>query len=995
MPYRKHYFFLFFTILCISSGALYAQPTWTIDPFGREKKPAQYEEKKLASEKTDKKFTTFRRFLQNSTTHYNYFFNANNKINAVIERAKISNVDDYSKLLSFYPYSLDNTASQQVELDSVIYKAGSGILLHDLRSDWVDNMYLLIGKAYYLRKEFDSASLTFQFINYNLFPRKKHEDDSRIVGDNQSAKSNVLSIANKEKRNIIQKAISRPPSRNDALIWLARTFTDQKEYGDAAGMINILTNDPNLPKRLQNDLEEVTAYWFYMQENYDSAAIHLEKALSNADTKQDKSRWEFLLGQMYEMGGKFDKAESYYVKASKHTVNPVMDIYARLNNAKMFKDNGNTRELQNSISKLLKMARRDRYEAYRDIIYYSAAEMSLQKPDTLNAKILHKKSIKYNTGNIGYKNKAFLQLANIAYSEHEYKKASAYYDSLQLEDKSVKDQLTVINARKNSLNNIVAQVNIIDKEDSLQRIANMPPAEREAFIKKLLKKYRKENGLKEEDNFSGNSLITFNNNNSEPSDLFASPSKGEWYFYNNSLKSRGFTDFKSKWGKRDNVDNWRRKSAVASAGTSNLNGNIDIDDPLNATKDGKDGKGGLAGSKPVEFTYQAFMEDLPMTAEKIDSSNRKIAKALITLAKLFQDELEDYHEAINTYENYLQRFPDSLQDPEVYFGLFFCYSKLGNTAKADYYKNLVNSKFAGSHAAKMLNNPASLKPNEKNPEVTRRYAEIYDLFIEGKFTEAIDAKKKADSVYGSNYWTPQLLYIEAVNDIKQKNDSSAIEVLNNIITLYPKSPLADKSKTMIDVLKRRSEIESYLTSLEITRAEEDKLLLTDNNTIVVQKAAPAAPPVVKQMAPANKPVIKNDSLKINPAMVSGAFKWEIDKPHLVIMILDKVDGVYVNEAKNAFDRYNRGIYNSKPIAITKDALDATKALLVFTSFSTPEEAIAYYDKIKKAAPSEISWLQANKYSFLVISENNLQLLKTNKDMNAYKTLLNNLYPGKF
>ena len=994
MPYRKHYFIPFFIILSIFSGTLYAQPTWTLDPFGREKKPEKYEDKKLASEKTDKKFTTFRRFLQNSTTHYNYFFNANNKINAVIERAKISNIDDYSKLLSFYPYSLDNTASQQVELDSVIYKAGSGILLHDLRSDWVDNMYLLIGKAYYLRKEFDSAALTFQFINYNLFPRKKHEDDSRTVGDNQSAKSNVLSIANKEKRNVVQKVMSRPPSRNDALIWLARTFTDQKEYGDAAGMINILMNDPNLPKRLKNDLEEVNAYWFYMQESYDSAAVHLEKALSNADTKQDKSRWEFLLGQLYEMSGHYDKAESYYVKASKHTVDPVMDIYARLNNAKMFKDNGNTRELENSISRLLRMAKRDRYEAYRDIIYYSAAEMSLQKPDTANAKLLHGKSVHYNTGNVGYKNKAFLQLGNIAYSEHEYKKASAYYDSLQLDDPSIRDVALQINARKNSLNNIVAQVNIIEKEDSLQRIAHMQPAERDAFIKKALKKYWKEKGIKEEDNFTGNTLITFNNNNSEPIDLFASPAKGEWYFYNSTLKSRGFTDFRSKWGKRDNVDNWRRKSAMSAAGGVNLNGNIDIDDPLNA-KDMKDGKPVAGTSKPAEFTYDAFMEELPLTPEKMDSSNHAIAKALITLAKLFQNELEDYKEAINTYENYLQRFPDSLQDPEVYLGLFFCYSKLGNTAKADFYKNLINSKFAGSNAAKMLNNPASLKPNEKNPEVTRRYEAIYDLFIEGKFDEAIDAKKKADSVYGNNYWTPQLLYIEAINYIRQRNDSSAIEVLNNIITLYPKSPLKDKSATMIDVLKRRNEIETYLTSLQVTRAEEDKILLTDNNTIVIQKAAP--PPEAKIITPVNKPVIKSDSIKTNPAMVSGAFKWESDKPHLVIMILDKVDGVYVNEAKNAFDRYNKGIYNSKPVTITKDVLDAAtgKALLLFNGFSSPEEAIAYYDKVKKAAPVEVSWLQANKYSFMVISENNLQLLKTNKDMNAYKTLLNNLYPGKF
>ena len=361
MPYRKHYLIPLFIILSVFSNKVFAQPTWTFDPFGREKKAEKYEDKKLASEKTaDKKFTTVRRFLQNNVTHYNYYFNANNRINKVIETAKASNADDYSRLLSFYAYTLDNTASQKTDLDSVIYKATAGILLHDLRSDWVDNMYLLIGKSYYFRKELDSAALTFQFINYNLFPRKKKEDDNRIVGANESAKSSILSIANKEKRNVVQKVMSLPPSRNDALIWLARTLIDKEEYSDATGLINILMNDPNLPKRLKNDLDEVSAYWFYKQEIYDSSAVHLEKALSNAETKQDKARWEYLLGQMFEMSGSYEKASGYYAKASKHTVDPIMDIYARLNDAKMFRDNGNTRELENSISKLKKMARKDR-----------------------------------------------------------------------------------------------------------------------------------------------------------------------------------------------------------------------------------------------------------------------------------------------------------------------------------------------------------------------------------------------------------------------------------------------------------------------------------------------------------------------------------------------------------------------------------------------------------------------------------------------------------
>ena len=130
-------------------------------------------------------------------------------------------------------------------------------------------------------------------------------------------------------------------------------------------------------------------------------------------------------------------------------------------------------------------------------------------------------------------------------------------------------------------------------------------------------------------------------------------------------------------------------------------------------------------------------------------------------------------------------------------------------------------------------------------------------------------------------------------------------------------------------------------------------------------------------------------------MISGVFTWQADKPHYVIMMLNKVDPVYINEARNAFTRYNNENFRGQKIVINKDVLDTDRALLVFTSFSDAPEAVSYFDKIKKAAPSEVSWLQANKYFFLVISEANLQLLKTNKEIDTYKVLLNNQYPGKF
>ena len=185
---------LFLLILLGLPNLVLSQPTWTFDPFGKEKKPEKFENRKLGSEKTaDKKFTVPRNFYQNTVTHYNYYFNANNRVNTVIDRAKLSLKDDYANLLAFYPYSLENTTTQKTELDSVIYTCTAGILLHDLRNDWIDNMYMLIGKAYFFRRDFDSALMTFQFINYNLFPRKrKNDNDDKVIGTNSSASGSTI-----------------------------------------------------------------------------------------------------------------------------------------------------------------------------------------------------------------------------------------------------------------------------------------------------------------------------------------------------------------------------------------------------------------------------------------------------------------------------------------------------------------------------------------------------------------------------------------------------------------------------------------------------------------------------------------------------------------------------------------------------------------------------------------------------------------------------------
>src|SRR3954470_16483707 len=173
------------------------------------KKPKKYENRTLTSEKSDtKKMGTMRRALQNMYTHYNYYFNGNSTLNNVVANAKATYKDDYTKLLSFYNYSLNTTAQSSADIDSVIYHCTAGVLLHDLRNNWIDNLYFLLGKAYFFRMDFDSAMNAFQYVNYAWGP--KDGGYNLPIGSNTTNKGE-LTVATKKKSGLVHKAFSAPP----------------------------------------------------------------------------------------------------------------------------------------------------------------------------------------------------------------------------------------------------------------------------------------------------------------------------------------------------------------------------------------------------------------------------------------------------------------------------------------------------------------------------------------------------------------------------------------------------------------------------------------------------------------------------------------------------------------------------------------------------------------------------------------------------------------
>ena len=777
----KTYALLLFLMVGLAN-ILVAQPYTGISL--QKNKP--YTERLLPAEKTGEKgFRLPKRIFNNTVTRYNYVFNATNRLADIIERATQKQKENYAELLPFYPYSLEVTAKD--EIDTIIYKCTAGILLHDLRSDWVDNLYIILGKAYLHRQDYDSALAVFKYVNYAFAP--KDEGTDIPIGSNISNTGGVFTISTNEKRNIWKKITTTLPSRNESFLWMIRTYLEQNKLSEATGLTALLRTDKIFPARLIPALDELTAYGYYKVERYELAANFLAKTIPFAATKIEKSRKAYLTAQLFEKSGLHKEAKQYYLQAIAVAQDPYLEIYANVALNRLSVTTGADSKA------LLLMAKKDRYEAYKDVIYFAAASVELSKKNYALTQTYLLESIKNAGDNEAQKQQSFVLLGDINYDQKKYGDAYKYYDTVNVQNLDA-IQKEKIETRKPALQLINANLTSIQLEDSLQKIAALPEIERTIFLRKLYKQLRKEKeDVAQDKNMDANATATF--------DLFNTNDNTGFYFLNKALRTKGAQTFKNIWGNRQNLDNWRRQAALdANIGAASIN-------IATATTDA------AKKDSTQSISYEALAESIPTNSKQLEASNQKWAKALLDNAQIFQLSLSDYPSAMEAYTFYLNKFATGASLDLVYHNLALCYSVTGDQNKADSLRKLLQEKFPSS---KLL----AKKDTTTNTSISNAdnaYLRIYEYFTKGEYEKALALKDEATATYGKDIWAPQFLFMEATLLMKNKEDSAATQKLNKIITEYKGTSMAKKATAVLAVLKQRETIEKEINKQPAKKEE--------------------------------------------------------------------------------------------------------------------------------------------------------------------------------
>ena len=125
----------------------------------------------LISSCSTKKNTWTRRAFHNVTAHYNGWWNGNESLKEGVRELEKQNLDNYNKVLFVYNYgdeqigqSLASYSDRAIEKGSMVAQRHTMWFKKREYCNWVPESYLLIGKAYFYKHEFQSARLTFEFI---------------------------------------------------------------------------------------------------------------------------------------------------------------------------------------------------------------------------------------------------------------------------------------------------------------------------------------------------------------------------------------------------------------------------------------------------------------------------------------------------------------------------------------------------------------------------------------------------------------------------------------------------------------------------------------------------------------------------------------------------------------------------------------------------------------------------------------------------------------
>jgi len=882
------------------------------------------------------------RGMQNLTARYNYIYNSKVILENYEEALYENYKDNYNEILPVYTDPDKFSANTVLHppgddkaLDAIITKA-QAIIADKAFSNYIDESYLLMGKAQYFKTNYFVAEEYFDY----------------------TAKTYQ----------------ANPEVQISALNWKARSLMQLNNPAEAALILDTVYSYLSLVKNHKAEPLATIAQMYIFQERYSDAILMLENAVKTSSVRRNRIRWTYILAQLYEQQKNYQEALRNYLKVQKSNAGFELYFNANLNRIKISGLlNGEKLNRKKQLAALLKD---EKNLDYIDQIYFQIAQSASEDGDLSEAVKYYQLSIQKSTKNSYQKGLSYLKLANLNFGAlKNYYQAKLYYDSTVNTLPKNYPGYELILKKSQNLEYLTTRYEAISLEDTLQLISKLPQEERMARIKKITApvKLPAINTGGTQSNLFPNALK--NNENS--------PIAGKFYFSNTTALSKGNSDFITRWGNRKLEDNWRQ--SVKSSAQTTAETIAKVEDTNITGGNGKDPS--ATGSDSLQNRYLAAV---PVTAELMAVSNQRIIDAYYEIANFYQQELDDQQEAIRVYQLILERFPANNHLASIYYSLSLGYQK-SDPENAAKYKSIVLTKFPESVYAKIILDPDyQAKQSIAEAAVIKKYNEVFNQYESKAFYQVISEVNIITTQFPANLLNPQLSYLRAIAIGRTQKIDSLIIAFNGIINLYPDDKLIAPlvKDHLIYITGHMDEFRKRKVALPDFDLNEPRFFASQPLPVKTspKPEAPAEPAEIPKIIP-ETPAVPAKATEIK-SQTSKIFSTEISKVYYFVIDVEDAS-LTLSSSRFGIGQFNRGNYTGAGLRHQLTEFDNDQLIYV-GNFSSFAEAKSYSDGITPQL-QQIMKVPAGIYTSFIISKENFDQLLSKDLVNQYLDFFNNNY----
>jgi tetratricopeptide (TPR) repeat protein len=612
----------------------------------------------------------------------------------------------------------------------------------------IDEAYLLLGKARYYDQRFVPALEAFNYILYK-YPSSDKINQAKIWREKTNIRLENNELAIKNLKRLIDKEELKDQDLADASAMLALAYINLKAQ--------------------------------------DSALAQLSLASEHTRKNNEKARYNFIRGQLYNEFGYKDSANMAFDKVIElnRKVPRAYFINAHLAKANNFDfEKGNKLEFTEYLTDL-EENRENR--PFLDKIYYQIAEYHKKNNSDTIAEIYYNKSLRTNSQDKHLLALDYSNLGDMNFDRSQYKTAGAYYDStmtnLTLNSKPYRQ----MKRKRDNLEEVIYYEDIAQVNDSILGLIRMSEEEQLAYFKSftddLKEKAEKKKEQEEIANRLNSGLALANNLDTGPQrdrlNLSAASEQQKFYFYNQTTVAFGKNEFVKIWGDRSLKDNWRLSNSNIPNRNQQVNAIV-----ANATEE-------------ELYDPQFYISKIPTEQKTIDSLSKDRNYAYYQLGVIYKEKFNELELAKDKLQELLKSNPEERLVLPAKYHLYKIYSDLKLSDEAEIAKSDIITNYPESKYAELLLNPkAEVAKDENSPESL--YEKLYAEYQNQNYADVIRGSEDYIRQFEGEIMVPKFEILKASAKGRLFGFESYKEGINYLALNYPNSLEGKKAQEILE-----------------------------------------------------------------------------------------------------------------------------------------------------------------------------------------------------